>query len=180
MTLLLVASALNPVMATVLAMSEREMLQRSDVAAFGSVLAIRHVASESGWTHTQADIQLFKIVRGPEVGSVITIEVPGGPRSGGIVDHVAGSPNLQAGQLWFGFFQKHGDHHIPLALKYSMLRGRHAADGSYRVYRDLDGVHVTGRADVVTLDEERLDDLCERLGTLAIELKLQAPGHLKR
>ena len=151
---------------TVVGVSEAELLSRSAVVGFGTVLNTTPYTNERGQVFTRAQVQVHEAVKGLQVGQVITVEVPGGTAANGLVAHSTGVPGLVPGQMLFGFWVASSDAKIfrPLGLSYGQLKVRQDGRGRLYAKRDTTDLQVLNRS---------LSDAEEPLAALVARLRRQ-------
>jgi hypothetical protein len=172
-----------PASATVIvALPEAELIKKADTIVIGTVIRTETVLHEGGRVATQAWLQVYRGLRGAATESVIRIEVPGGRFDNGLLAFTPGSPALAGGDFVFGFLETHGEVRRPLGMSYGLLRIRKAGDGSWRVFRETDGLTMLSPAGlpaetaVVTIRDLPLETLVRRVEARLRELGIEAPG----
>lgn len=122
-------------------------------------------------------------MRGPAAGSVVTLKVPGGRLPNGLVASAAGAPKLEPGQLVFGFLEMAPDGaYRSLGLAYGLLVVHKAADGTFRVSRNTDGLAMMTPAggaaapDTYRIVDVPLDELMARVAKHIGQLGPVDPG----
>lgn len=170
--MLLLATLLLPRLAAatiIVPLPEPELVARSGTIVVGTVIRTHPVASASGMVVTRADVQVTRALRGARVGAVVTVEVPGGALPDGTAVAVSGAPKLRAGDMVFGFLERHGDAGRPLGLAFGLLAVRPVGAHDLRVFRNLDGLQLMPKDGAVAsartyaIDGERLDDFAARI-----------------
>lgn len=149
---------------TIVPRSEPDLARLSDAVVFGHVLEVRHVA-EGGRAYTIATLEIIASARGPEPTSLVSLQVPGGIVAPGIMQHVAGSPTLEQGQLWLGFLNQVDGRYVPRGLSYGLwpvVRGR---DGAFVVSRPAAGAAPSAAlpVGVVSVDTEPVESVLARV-----------------
>lgn len=127
--------------ATVVAVSDAELVAQSDAIFLGSVVSTRSVVRASDRVFTHARVQVYRGLHGVRRGQVLTVEVAGGRRGDGIVASVPGAPSLHPGDVVVGFVARVGEQLRPLGLAYGWFRVTGAPDSQY-VYRELEGLRL--------------------------------------
>jgi X-X-X-Leu-X-X-Gly heptad repeat protein len=143
--LLFIVTALFPATAAasiIMPLSDDALAQRADTIVLGTVLRTHTMQYPDGFVATQAEVQVYRGLRGARQGQLLIVEVPGGKLANGLTAVVSGSPQLSPGQMIMVFLEKHGDTHRPLGMSFGLLRVRHGPDGAMRLYRDLEGLQL--------------------------------------
>ena len=115
---------------TIVALPEAELIRHSDAIVVGTVIRTHTVIHAGGQVGTRADVQVHRALRGAEPNQVVIVEVPGGRLKNGLVAYTPGSPQLQGGDMIFGFLERSDSVLRPLGLSYGLLRVRRGS----RVY----------------------------------------------
>ncbi len=169
---------------TIIALPEAELVRAADTIVLGTVIDTTTVIDAGGRVATRARLQVYRHLRGAGAGAgeVLTVEVPGGTLKNGLVAHTPGSPALAGGDFVFGFFETTGEVKRPLGLSYGLLRVRRAADGSWRVFRETDGLTMlspqggAAAEEAVALRDVPLATLVARIAARLTELGLPPGG----
>lgn len=123
-------------------LAEPELAARADVIVFGTVLRTQTLRNPTGFIVTQAEVQVYRSVRGSKPGEFLIIEMPGGQLPDGDVAEVTGAPHLARGQTVVAFLQKRGQVLRPLGMAFGLLDVRGSGAAGQRVYRNLDGLQL--------------------------------------
>ncbi|MBI5508879.1 MAG: hypothetical protein HY903_09010 [Deltaproteobacteria bacterium] len=181
--LLSLALAFVPLVARasiVVALLEPELIAVADTIVFGEVLHTRAVVkAPRGAVATEVVLQVYQGLRGARDGEVLTLEVPGGRLSSGLVANSAGAPTFTPGEMVFVFLTTAGGVRRPYGLAYGVLRARPdrgswvlRRDASDLIYWDQSGAPVD--AALTRLEDVPLAVLADRVRRRLLELSL--PG----
>ena len=171
--------------AVVVAVPESELVARADTIVFGAVLSTRTVMNTQGVIGTQADLQVYKALRGAQVGDVLLLQVPGGTLDNGLKASSPGSPELKKGDMVFAFLETSGEVRRPLGLSYGLLRAQPDGHGSFRLYRDTTDLTMIapggGPVDtrIVSIKDVSLSEMIARVDHRLRELNIPAPGTVR-
>tara|TARA_B100000959_G_C14792671_1_gene546279 strand:+ start:165 stop:692 length:528 start_codon:yes stop_codon:yes gene_type:complete len=127
---------------TVVALSEEELVSRSDIIVMGTVVHTSVKVKNGSEIVTHAVLQVYQRLLGGEATRFITIEVPGGILPNGLRSVTSGAPKLVLGDMVLGYLERHGDVFWPLGLSYGLLRVWLNAEGKATVVRQLDGLYL--------------------------------------
>lgn len=143
----------TPALATTIrAVPEPQLTREADAVVFGRIITTRVIVPEKGPVSTEADLQIYDRVKGPAVGELIRVRVPGG-QVGGLVQQVSGAPTLLPGQMWVGFLSRaEGGFYRPWGLGYGLIPAR-MVEGTIYVGRD------TYDANVITEPNTSVEDM---------------------
>ncbi len=182
---LLLGLPLEAAATTIIALPEPALVRRSDAIVVANVVRTDTVIHPGGRVATRATVQVMRTVVGADALEMLTVEVPGGRLANGLVAHSPGSPSLRAGDLVVGFLERSGEVYRPLGLSYGLLRVRKDAAGTYRVYRDTDGLSMMSpegepvAPSTVAIADLPLDDLIERVAREVGTVDLPDPGTVR-
>jgi hypothetical protein len=175
---------------TIVALDEQSLSRRSDAIVFGTIVSTRTEVNDKQQVSTRAELQIYRSVRGPKAGELVTLYVPGGKLPSGLIADVPGAPKLAPGQLVFGFLENSPVGFRPLGLSYGLLAVHKAANGSYRASRDVSGLAMLGPGgaevppDVYRLEDVPLDELIARvtrhIGGLPAPEPVSSPGAVRK
>jgi len=139
---------------TVEALSDRQIIERADFIAFGTVVS-RQVVTEKSWATTRYVFQVYQPFVGAKLGQMVHIDLPGGKLNAQIQMTVPGTPQLKKGRSYLILAQKSGDRYLPIGLTLGVLTARRTGPNAYMLSRSIDGVHLQPAGDIgsgVTLD----------------------------
>jgi hypothetical protein len=128
---------------SVVALSEQDLVSRSDVIVMGSVVHTSVGVKGGKEIVTRAVLQINQHLLGAEATRFVTLEVPGGELPNGLKAVTSGAPKLALGDIVLGYLERHGDVFWPLGLSYGLLRVRLNEKGEAFVFRQMDGLYLT-------------------------------------
>ena len=139
---------------TVEALSDRQIIERADFIAFGTVVSSQVVTKKS-WATTRYVFQVYQPFVGAKMAQMVHIDLPGGKLNDQIQMTVPGTPQLKKGRSYLILAQKAGDRYLPIGLTLGVLTARRTGPKTYMLSRSIEGVHLQPAGDTgsgVTLD----------------------------
>ena len=133
--------------ATIVALDMGDLVSNVDVIAFGSVISTKVVVHPKYGIQTKVDVEIYDGLLGAKQRDILNVIVPGGKLSDTIVAEVPGAPVLKAGDRFFAFLERRGNHFVPWGLGFGWLKARQdPTNGVIRLFRELDGLSVVSRS----------------------------------
>ena len=158
MALLLCPVGVNA--ATIVALDERELVQRVDAIAFGNIIRTQVKIHPTYGVYTEATVEVYDGLLGTKRGEVLTVLVPGGKPPNAQKAVVSGAPALRAGDRFFAFLEKRNDTYVPWGLAYGWLHVRQSPQGEFFVSRVLNGLYpVDSTGEKVEINRIQLKDI---------------------
>jgi len=125
--------------ATIVALAEPELSRRSDAIVSGRSSASRTLVNERGQVLTRAELQIYRTVKGPAAGQVITLQVPGGQLASGLIATTR-RPRAHARQAGLRLPREGARRVSPARPRVRAAERAPGARRAYRASRDVSGL----------------------------------------
>lgn len=126
---------------TMVAPTDDEIVQKSEVIGMAVVRRLEVVVSPSGQIVTHAELQVERGVRGADDGAFVSMSYPGGQLPNGLKSSVAGAPVLAVGDRVFVYLHANkAGSMLPVGLRFGVLDVHRGKDGRFRASRRLEGL----------------------------------------